>query len=371
MRIIIGDIILPAVIQEQLEVWPYAVVIQNTSTGEYNLAICATPVVVCETVIGGTSSLSVESLGVNHSFCKIGMGFGAVWETADPDIDTSTLKFSYSLSDESCPTEIVWASHDIKKATRTTAGAEPTVTNEVYFADTSYVQYPPIPDEVLAMEDYPYISMVHNNMVIMEQYVLVASKVPLVSLDASYLADSAGGEIPPGMVAILADTGNMNTPPEAYSIGRVPATNSTGWIDYSLPEDSSTIGAVGSSYMEDWGINVHYDLLYANHDVKAITSVNEDGTYVVGDKIFFRNSETPAEPEPEYGKIRRQHMRDIGDAIRRKTGKKDKIPTPQLASEIDSIVTADNALVLKDNEKIIQFAVVTDTIHSTGLVELN
>lgn len=113
-------------------------------------------------------------------------------------------------------------------------------------------------------------------------------------------------------------------------------------------------------------------IFWANYDIKTVIAVNEDTMEItVGDEIYFPNSETPAEPEPEYGKIKRQHMRDIGDAIRRKTGKKDKIPTPQLASEIDSIVTADNALVLKDNEKIIQFAVVTDTIHSTGLVELN
>lgn len=102
-------------------------------------------------------------------------------------------------------------------------------------------------------------------------------------------------------------------------------------------------------------------LLWADHDIKTVTAFNEETfELTAGDEIYFPNSETPAEPEPEYGKIRRQIIRDIADAIRRKTGKKDKIPTPQLASEIDGIPTG---IVLKGNEKIIEFTEITSMLE--------
>lgn len=116
---------------------------------------------------------------------------------------------------------------------------------------------------------------------------------------------------------------------------------------YWLPIEGTTTGAFNSANptTQDNMGSLLSDISGSNYDILKITSVNE----TTGDfetEIYFPNSETPA--EPEYGKIKRQHMRDIGDAIRRKTGKKDKIPTPQLASEIDSIVTADGLPVAEE-----------------------
>ena len=94
-------------------------------------------------------------------------------------------------------------------------------------------------------------------------------------------------------------------------------------------------------------------ILLANHDITVAANFNDEATgWESTDEVYFFKNDTPA--EPEYGKIKKQTLKGIANAIRRKTGKKDKIPTPQLASEIDSIVTADNALVLKDNERIYQ-----------------
>ena len=117
-----------------------------------------------------------------------------------------------------------------------------------------------------------------------------------------------------------------------------------------------------SYYLEDSGawdsitedecllpLSEYLAILWSNHDIKTVIEINEDTfELITGDEVYFARNDTPAEPEPEYGKIRRQHMRDIGDAIRRKTGKKDKIPTPQLAGEIDSIVTADGMPVAEE-----------------------
>lgn len=132
----------------------------------------------------------------------------------------------------------------------------------------------------------------------------------------------------------------------------------------SIDDETGFMGFIGN-------VGSEYELVYANHDVKIVTEFDAENMewWNVGDEIYFPNSEAPA--EPEYGKIRRQHMRDIGDAIRRKTGKKDKIPTPQLASEIDSIVTADNALVLKDNERIYQLGVGVNALSVNGLLATN
>lgn len=136
--------------------------------------------------------------------------------------------------------------------------------------------------------------------------------------------------------------------------------NIMGCIDNTVPVElllSGSSWGKGENLQPGVPIAETISAIWANHDIKIVTGMNDDGTPIF-DGIYFPNSETPSEPdvpeEPEYGKIRRQHMRDIGDAIRRKTGKKDKIPTPLLASEIDSIVTADNALVLKENERIYQ-----------------
>lgn len=54
--------------------------------------------------------------------------------------------------------------------------------------------------------------------------------------------------------------------------------------------------------------------------------------------------------ENEYGKIRKQLMKDIADAIRRKTGLENNFTAEQMPSEIDRIVIS--GFVYEDvNEK--------------------
>lgn len=80
-----------------------------------------------------------------------------------------------------------------------------------------------------------------------------------------------------------------------------------------------------------------YSITWANHNI-AVVGLGTDGAPYATDEIYFPSSVVA---EPEYGKIRRQIVRGIADAIRRKTGGTDKIPPEQMESEIDSIVTAD------------------------------
>ena len=104
--------------------------------------------------------------------------------------------------------------------------------------------------------------------------------------------------------------------------------------DQSWHEDTTDYG--GYIGMEGEMGTYRYELIYANHDVKTVTYMNDAGDeWTVGDEIYFPNSETPS--EPEYGKIKRQIMRDIANAIRGKTGKTDEIKPSQMAGEIDGI----------------------------------
>lgn len=140
--------------------------------------------------------------------------------------------------------------------------------------------------------------------------------------------------------------------------------------EYLESSDSWTTISIGE--MPTIPLGDGFSLGWSNHDIKTVIAINEDTfELTTGDEIYFPNSETPAEPEPEYGKIRRAIIRDASNAVRRKTGRTDKFPPEQLEYEIDSIVTADNALVLKDNERIYQFVVVTDTIRASELVKSN
>ena len=91
----------------------------------------------------------------------------------------------------------------------------------------------------------------------------------------------------------------------------------------------------------DLTVSDSFSLKWSNHDI-----LNADTG-----EIYFPSSVVA---EPEYGKIRRAIIRGASNAVRRKTGRTDKFPPEQLEYEIDSIVTADNALVLKENERIYQ-----------------
>lgn len=125
--------------------------------------------------------------------------------------------------------------------------------------------------------------------------------------------------------------------------------------DWSKYQDGFML-LLGTYELEDSDLDMTQvsNLEWSNHDIKSATAINEDTMEItVGDEIFWYagyasdQNKTPA--EPEYGKIRRSLVRGITNAVRRKTGKTDKIPPEQLESEIDSIVTADGMPVAEEH----------------------
>lgn len=189
--------------------------------------------------------------------------------------------------------------------------------------------------ETITTSDFPYRVMLGFGPVgEAYQFILVATKSPIIHIPEELIGIEAFMQMEAGYFI-------------SQCVFRLDGAYNDGpiWYPYEAHSDEQFGAGVGTTISSE----VFKTIFWSNYDIKTAIAVNEDTMEVTtGDEIYFANCETPAEPEPEYGKIRRQYMRDIGDAIRRKTGKKDKIPTPLLASEIDSIVTADGLPVADD-----------------------
>lgn len=181
---------------------------------------------------------------------------------------------------------------------------------------------PDIPEGLLD-DTFKYAAIVKKSSADSTLYSLSAIASPMVYIPL---------ELSPFGVELLmfSDTSNLN-------VRIAQLTDSNGvWSDV-YQEESIAAGVVGK---DDGSTST---VVWANHDIKVGAPDDSGENVVATDEIYFAKNDTPAEPEepvkpePEYGKIKRQHMRDIGDAIRRKTGKTDKMPPEQMAEAIDGV----------------------------------
>lgn len=128
------------------------------------------------------------------------------------------------------------------------------------------------------------------------------------------------------------------------------------WVLQSVDELSFAYMFVGFMPIEDTGCSsgahgtwtqlldtpVNYEIKWANHNVTMMTNINDEGTsWESTDEVYFARNDTPAEPPLEgYGKIKKQTLKGIANAIRRKTGMTAEMLPEQMEALIDGIPTA-------------------------------
>lgn len=76
------------------------------------------------------------------------------------------------------------------------------------------------------------------------------------------------------------------------------------------------------------------EIMWSNHDVLVATELNDDGTYEVGNRIWFDHEETS---EDGRCAILYSMLEGLGDAIRSKTGGTELIPVPDMEAQIRGI----------------------------------
>lgn len=209
-----------------------------------------------------------------HIVYSIDVSTMSEWEIfADGSTETEPLVMPI---DEAPP---LWSNHNILNND----------TGEVYFAGTGDINHilPVIPSDLLV--DYPHVAVVKNigkgNAEGSIAYILIASKSEMVYIPAAVTSNyDSLSSISPGYKAYMYMPGEM-----------------TDWFNLNMDSDENRITDLYLGETDDPNEELH--LYRSNHNIKTVTSINDDGSYVVSDEVYFAATSFTARFELDYTKF--------------------------------------------------------------------
>lgn len=280
----VGDVVLPAIPEDVLASYPYAVIASVESGGAY---------IGLYVLLVSTSDICIETnesevnLTVNPSWQAY------VWFPAEGvtewtlDAESTEVKNAVPADGSDENYVPIWSNHDIYTGTVDSSTGKYTK-SEVYFSERQNfngVWLPKIPEDVL--KQYPYVTILHNvidysdtyeenGLADINVYCLVYSAAKTVFMPESIGKSFAGEELSGFDVLYLKDE-------------MIPYfSDQSGNHEWYQNEDkkSGKYCPVGVNNISDVAL-ITYKVIWSNHDIYEVVSANADtGEYTTGGLYF-------------------------------------------------------------------------------------
>lgn len=306
---IVNGVTLPDLPAELLAEYPYAVIgIQTESDGSTSYVFGASVsefTFVSKELNTQYGADYLLSKGSTYAISYCGKN-GSEWIDVTAEV---TETFSACV----CPCPIVWSNHDIYTAVFSSGSGFVPGTELYYPACQNFngVWLPKIPADVLASYPNAIITLAKNNTLGTETYAFWASSTEFI-----YLSQ----EVFPEAENTLSSLNDFMS--AAYD------EDGLAWKDESvIPAGTNLLLAVNA------GLTT-LDIIWSNHDIYEVASVNEEtGEFTYGD-IYFANSE---EPKPTRVSIGRSLVDGYAREVQRLTGTTDQMNAVQIREKLSAV----------------------------------
>lgn len=309
---IVNGVTLPDIPAEILKQYPYAVIgTQTESDGSTSYVFCASVsefTFVSKELNTQYGADYLLSKGSTYAISYCGKN-GSEWIDVTAEV---TETFSACV----CPCPIVWSNHDIYTAVFSSGSGFVPGTELYYPACQNFngVWLPKIPADVLASYPNAIITLAKNNTLGTETYAFWASSTEFI-----YLSQ----EVFPEAENTLSSLNDFMS--AAYD------EDGLAWKDESvIPAGTNLLLAVNA------GLTT-LDIIWSNHDIYEVASVNEEtGEFTYGD-IYFANSE---EPKPTRVSIGRSLVDGFAKEVQRLTGTTEQMNAIQIREKLSTVKSA-------------------------------
>lgn len=270
MRVMVDDISLPAINDIDLDSYPYAIIVFNTSANGYDCFLSEKPFVV-----------------INESL------FDSEGATLFFKGDTFWTKQELESYDNNVINNpIVWSNHNIKKANYINDSLE--ISNEIYFKDNSKTnKYPEISEEIFNQEGYPYVTLSWMDVGSMDLYQCIATDSPLFFVPKEVMLSLSEEEPTEEDLSYFQKVkGAIITLTEGLSYFEMTKLGSYrfDWSDIALKTDNDMIIFIGKILYNDEMDSLPYlaqNVLYSNYDIKIIVGFDsETKEPIISDEIY-------------------------------------------------------------------------------------
>ena len=306
---IVNGVTLPDLPAELLAEYPYAVIgTQTESDGSTSYVFGASVsefTFVSKELNTQYGADYLLSKGSTYAISYCGKN-GSEWIDVTAEV---TETFSACV----CPCPIVWSNHDIYTAVFSSGSGFVPGTELYYPACQNFngVWLPKIPADVLASYPNAIITLAKNNTLGTETYAFWASSTEFI-----YLSQ----EVFPEAENTLSSLNDFMS--AAYD------EDGLAWKDESvIPAGTNLLLAVNA------GLTT-LDIIWSNHDIYEVASVNEEtGEFTYGD-IYFANSE---EPKPTRVSIGRSLVDGYAREVQRLTGTTEQMNAIQIREKLSTV----------------------------------
>ena len=272
----IGDVVLPAIPEDLKAKFSYFLILSvDNPNGSAMYAVIATKLktVFVPTELGGSAAdsdggLFTEQLCLTALYVLTGTEWVYGGET---DNDAPIFHIGGTTG-----TDVVWSNYDIYTATAYNSETKvPTAGTEIYFSERQNfngVWLPKAPDDFFGEKPYGFLFRLNYNGE--NQYFLVKSHGEFL-----FLPEDVLGQIGLDPSILGGAVGFVTSEIEEPLSTLYCSSESTNWMTGNDQENAVPIGQFGEMY--------YYELLWANHDIYEVASVDMNGGGFIPGDLYY------------------------------------------------------------------------------------